>query len=173
MSNFKIILTGIFIFCIIIGLGLFALSKGNSSGQKANLVMWGSIPYEVFETAYKNSSLFSNKQIKISYVKKDSNTFDADFVEALASGVGPDIIISRDDSIYKEQNKLFIIPYKNYTERDFKDRFIEGGELFLSSEGIISLPFIVDPLVMYWNRDMFSTTLFQNPQSIGNKSILL
>ena len=66
MSNFKIVLTAIFAICIVVGIALFALSKGSSTTTAANLVVWGTLPTEVFNAAYKNSSLESNKQISIS-----------------------------------------------------------------------------------------------------------
>lgn len=163
MSTFKIVVTAIFAVCIVVGIGLFALSKGTSSGQSANLLVWGTVPSEAFDTAYKNSSLYSNKQIKITYIKKDSSTFDTDFVESLAEGTGPDIVIIRDDFIYKNRNKLFVVPYANYSQRDFKNNFTETGEIFLDGSGVIALPFILDPLVMYWNRDLFSNNSIAEP----------
>jgi ABC-type glycerol-3-phosphate transport system substrate-binding protein len=163
MSTFKIIVTTIFAASFIVGIILFATYKGSSSQDSADLVVWGTLPSEYFDIAYKNSSLKSNKLIKISYFPKDASTFDADFVEALAEGRGPDIVILRDDYIYKNRNKLFVLPYTNYTQRTFKDTFIEVGEVFLSAEGVVALPFIVDPMVMYWNRDIFSNNLISEP----------
>lgn len=163
MSNFKIVLTAIFAICIVVGIALFALSKGSSTTTAANLVVWGTLPTEVFNAAYKNSSLESNKQISISYVKVPEGTFDADFLEALASGQGPDIVLIKDTSVYKHRNKLFVIPYDSYSARNFKDNFLPVGEIFLSAEGVIALPFTLDPLVMYWNRDMFSNALIPTP----------
>lgn len=164
MSTFKIVVTGIFVAAFVIGIAVFALSKGsNSSGVSANLVVWGTISNQAFDTAYKNSSLKSNKQITITYVQKDSSTFDTDFVEALAEGTGPDIVIIRDDYIYKNRNKLFVIPYANYSQRTFMDTFIETGEVFLAPDGIVALPFTVDPMVMYWNRDIFSNASVSEP----------
>src|SRR3989344_1852239 len=163
MSNFKIAVTAIFAISIVVGIAMFALSKSSSGGDSANLVIWGTVSQEVFDTAYKNSSIVGNKLIKISYVKKDVTSFDNEFVEALAEGRGPDMVILRDDYIYKHRNKLFVIPYKNYTKRSFKDQFIEAGEIFLSGDGVIALPFLVDPLVMYWNRDIFSNSSVARP----------
>ncbi len=165
MINFKFILTAVFSISIVVGLGLFALSKANnSSGEiSANLVVWGTISTDAFRMALQNSSLNNSRTITVSYVKKDVATFDADFIEALADGVGPDIVILRDDSVYNQRNKLFTIPYKNLTERSFKDKFIEEGEIFLSSDGVLAVPFIVDPMVMYWNRGMFSNALVAKP----------
>src|SRR3989344_866358 len=163
MSTFKIVVTAIFAVSFVFGVIIFALSKGDSSGQSANLIVWGTVPVDIFDSAYKNSSLKSNKLIKIAYVKKDSSTFDNEFVNALAEGAGPDIVILRDDYIYKKRNKLFVLPYKNYSQRSFKDTFIETGEIFLAPNGIIALPFLVDPMVMYWNRDLFSNSLISEP----------
>ena len=163
MSKFQLALTGIFAISILVGVALFAMSKGTSSTQAANLVVWGTLPNQIFDAAYKNSSLKENSQIKISYVKKDEATFDADLLEALANGAGPDIVILREDGVYKNRNKIFVIPHDNYSERAFKDNFIEEGELFLTSEGVLALPFMVDPLVMYWNRDLFTNNLISKP----------
>ncbi len=164
MINFKFILTAVFAICIVVGIGLFAISKGKDvTSVQADLVVWGTIPENVFNRAFQASSIVNDKNIRINYSKKDASSFDADFIEALADGVGPDIVVLREDSMYKERNKIFTIPYKNITERDFKDKFIEEGELFLTPEGILALPFIVDPMVMYWNRDLFSSNLIAQP----------
>lgn len=163
--NFKIILISVFSIAIVAGVIVFATSRGGGSSNKvtANLVVWGTVSDFAFNAAQQNSSIANSRDIRISYVKKDVATFDAELVEAIADGVGPDIVILREDSIYKQRNKIFVIPYKNITERDFKDRFIEQGELFLSTEGVLALPFIVDPMVMYWNRDIFSNNVVAQP----------
>ncbi|MDQ5969351.1 MAG: multiple sugar transport system substrate-binding protein [Patescibacteria group bacterium] len=159
MSTFKIVVTAIFAVSFVVGVGLFAVSKGTSSKQTANLVVWGTVSSGVFNQALENSSLKDSKLIKISYIEKNASTFDTEFIEALADGVGPDVVIIRDDYVYKNRNRLLVIPYTNYTERSFKDSFIEAGEVFLSPEGVVALPFTIDPMVMYWNRDLFSNSL--------------
>jgi ABC-type glycerol-3-phosphate transport system substrate-binding protein len=165
MSNFKIALFVIFSACILIGVLIFASSNSSTSGPSANLLVWGTVSSDVFDAAYEKSSLSTNKLITISYVKKDSATFDQNLVEALADGVGPDIILIREDSVYKNRGRIFPIPYENYTERDFRNTFFEGGELFLSSNGVMALPFMLDPMVMYWNRDVFSNNFIaQQPK---------
>jgi ABC-type glycerol-3-phosphate transport system substrate-binding protein len=163
MSKFQIILTGIFCFCIVVGIGLFALSKATSSAQVSNVLVWGTVSRDAFDAAFKNSSLQNNKTVKVAYVEKKVATFDSEFVNALADGIGPDLVILREDYIYKNRSKLFTIPYANYSARAFKDTFIEEGEMFLAPSGVVALPFIVDPLVMYWNRDLFSNALVSEP----------
>lgn len=163
MSNFKIAVLAIFSVSIVASVVMFALLKSPSSTSASDLLVWGTVPKEVFNEAYKNSSLQGNKSIKANYIEKDLSDFEQDFVEALAEGVGPDIVLLREDSIYQNLNKLLVIPYKNFTVRDFKDKFIEEGELFLAGDGVVAVPFMVDPLVMYWNRDIFSNNVISQP----------
>lgn len=163
MSYFRYIILGVFALSIIIGIAVFALSKGNGSTTSANVVVWGTIPETSFSSALIASTISGNKAVKVSYVRKDPQDFDADFVEALAEGIGPDVVLLREDLFYKNRNKLVTIPYKNYSERTFKDTFIEEGEIFLSPDGIVAMPFMVDPMVMYWNRDIFTNNQVSQP----------
>ena len=163
MSNFKIIVLSVFSVAIFIGLLLFAFSKGSSTVGSADLVVWGTISEDVFNSAYKASSISSSKSVKVTYVRKDAADFEQNFIGALADGTGPDVVIMRDDLVLQNRNKIFTIPYKNYSARTFKDTFIEEGEMFLSPDGVTALPFIVDPLVMYWNRDIFSNNNISQP----------
>ncbi len=163
MSPFKIALTSVFAVCMVVGVFLFAFSKYSSSEGKADLLVWGTVPEVAFNSALKASSIARGNIIKVSYVMKDTATFDTEFVESLAEGRGPDIVLLREDLMYKHRNKLFTIPYKSYPEENFKNTFIEQGELFLSAEGVTAIPFIVDPMVMYWNRDVFSNNNISLP----------
>lgn len=154
----------IFSVSIVIGLILFAMAKGTSSGPGAsNLVVWGTVSEEAFTAGYNASSIKENREVAYRYVYKNPADFEADFIEALADGVGPDIVVLREDSLHKNRNKLLIIPYKSYSARDFKDRFIEESELLMTSQGLLGLPILVDPLVMYWNRDIFSNNQITQP----------
>ncbi len=163
MSKFKLGVMIVFGVFIVIAIGVFATNKGGSSSGSGSVVIWGSMSQEWFDAMYRGSGLDKNKTTSISYVEKDESDFDREFIEALAEGRGPDIVILRDDYVYKHRNKLFVIPYKNYTERSFKDKFIEGSEVFLSTEGVIAVPFMVDPMVMYWNRNIFSNNQVSQP----------
>ncbi len=163
MSKFQIALTAVFALAIVVGLVIFGASKSASSAQTSNILVWGTVSPEIFNTVQKNSSLASNKTIQTRYVQKNATTFDTDLVEALADGVGPDLVIMREDSLYKNRNRIFTIPFKSYPEVTFKQNFIEEGEMYLTTDGVLALPFIVDPMVMYWNRDMFSNNFVSQP----------
>ncbi len=163
MSVFQIIFTLVFAAFIIVGVTMFALYQGSGGSDIAQVTLWGTLKKEDFNSFMHNSGLDTDKTITITYVEKDPTTFDHDFVEALASGTGPDIFFLPQDSILTHQDKIFVVPFANYSERTFKDTFIEEGELYTTPQGILGFPFTIDPLVMYWNRDIYSNAGLSRP----------
>ncbi len=162
MSKFQLILTIVFGIFIVMGVLVFSFVR-TSSVPPSYVTIWGTIPQEIFNEVLSQSPLGKSKILILTYVQKNSDTFDQDFVEALASGTGPDVVLLPHEEILKNQSKLFTIPYTSYPERTFKDNFIQEGELFLSSKGVLALPLTVDPLVMYWNRDIFNNANLPTP----------
>lgn len=162
-SKFQLIFTGVFAAFILIGVMIFAFGSRGGGVAISQVAIWGTIPQATFTSVFDKSPLSKSKDIKVTYTEKDVQTFDQDLVNALASGEGPDLIFVRQDAIWKNRNRLFTIPYKNYPERTFRDTFAEEGELFLMPDGVIALPFSIDPLVMYWNRDIFTNANLPKP----------
>ena len=173
MSNFKIAVLSIFSVAIVVGIAIFAMSKSGGGVQSFRLTVWGTISQDAFDQAYRASPLSKDKNAVVTYVKKDQASFDNDFVNALADGVGPDVILLREDQLYKNRNKIFPIPYASFPARTFKDTYIEGSEIFMMPEGIIGVPFSVDPLVMYWNRDIFNNNLISEPPKYWDEVLTL
>jgi ABC-type glycerol-3-phosphate transport system substrate-binding protein len=156
MSKFQLIFIGVFGLFILVGVAIFALGKIGSNQVASNLLVWGFLSEKDWNELANGPTLKQKKNINFTYVQKKEDTFDAEFVEALASGKGPDLFFLNQDSIFKHKDKILPIPYKVISERDFKDVFIQGGEIYLSKNGVLGLPFTVDPMVMYWNRTIFS-----------------
>lgn len=155
MTKFQMILMGVFGVFLIGGIIIFSTYKGSSKAT-VSLTIWGTIPQISFNNIIKETSLYQSKEFNIKYVEKSEGNFDADFIESLASGDGPDIFMLESSNILKYRNKIFPIPYNVFTQRQFKDSFIEGAEVYMAPEGTLALPIYVDPLVMYWNRSMFT-----------------
>jgi multiple sugar transport system substrate-binding protein len=155
---------GAFIFFIIVGAILFSTYRSaDKATTNISITMWGTLPVTDFNSFV--SQYFSNNDLKynVNYVERNPTTFDRDLVEALASGVGPDAIILPEDLIIRYTNKIYTIPYAVLPELNFKETFIQEGELYLNNNGVLALPFMVDPLVMYWNRDIFNNSSVTKP----------
>lgn len=163
MSNFQIALSVIFGFAFLLAVAIFSgfikipdRNAGGIEGATGQVVMWGTIDDGAFRDTIEDFN--RNKDYSLRYVEKKASTFDAELIEALASGKGPDLVLVSQDMLWKYKNKAYIIPYEGYSERVFLDTFIPESEIYLVKEGILALPFTVDPLVLYYNKNTFTST---------------
>lgn len=158
MSQFQIILTSIFAVFILIGVVIFAGFSGNKDATQTvgAVTIWGTADErqigDVITELIKRDKAFGG----VKYIQKDEQEFARLLAEAMAEGRGPDAFLLSQSEILKQQNKILPIPYANFSLRNFKDYFVEEGELYLREDGILALPFMIDPLVMYWNRSIFT-----------------
>lgn len=163
-SPFQIVV--IAIFGLFILAGFFALyftkSKNNQSATATEISLWGTIP--AFYVGNMEKAVKADEAgIKINYREIREDNFDSTLIEALAGGRGPDAIIISHDLILRYQDKIYPIPATMLSERGYIDSYISIAELFMSPWGYLGMPFSVDPLVMYWNRDMFASAGMATP----------
>lgn len=171
-KGFQLAILGIFGAFTILGVLAFAgILPGFSSSSKdknlflGNVVIWGTLPQLATQKVFGDFNTANKDTITIAYTEKSKTTFESELIEALADGVGPDMILIPQDFILRHRNKIYPIPYEVLPERTLKDNFIEEGQLYLGSTGAYAVPFTIDPLVMYWNRDIFSSALVSAPPS--------
>ncbi len=157
MSKFQLIILGVFILCIIAGVVFFAMFKGsgNTDSQIPPITMWGTFPAETFNKYVSEINLSLASSLQITYVQKTQSNFSQDFIAALARGRGPDAILIPADMLLPHFDKIAVIPYKALSQRTFMDTYIQEGQIYRAADGVLALPFAVDPLVMYWNKDTF------------------
>lgn len=157
ITKFQIIVLIVFLIFLVAGVASFALYKGGDSSTSLPAVtFWGTFPADTFNgyLAKVNTSL--SQPITVNYVQKSPSTFSQEFIAALARGQGPDGVLISADMLLPHYDKLVAIPFEAFPQRTFIDSFVEEGNIYLNSAGIIAVPFTIDPLVMYWNRDMFN-----------------
>ena len=172
ISLFQIIVLGVFVAGVIVAIIVIATTKA-SEGQNAigEVNMWGSLDTRTFNTylaALNNSISDKSLRLRINYSEKDSNTIENELLEAIAEGRAPDIMLLPLSSVFSYYNRLWPIPYDYYPERQFLDTFVEGAELFKFNAGIAAMPFTADPMVMYWNRDIFTNAGLPLPPAYWN-----
>jgi len=162
MTKFQIALLGVFGLFLVGGVIIFSVYRGGSK-TAADIVIWGTVSKVDFDQILAKTSLYQSKEYNVIYEEKSEENFDQDFIEALASNIGPDVFMLPSDKIIKHRNKIFPIPYTIFTQRQFKDTFIEGAEIYMAPEGTLALPIAADPMVMYWNRAMFTAAKITEP----------
>ena len=166
MRPFQIILVSLFGALAIGGLIMFATFRGFSGDNdpmRNGVTIWGTLDDRAFTEVLGDISAKDQKWGKVKYYRKDQNTFVTTLVNAIAEGTGPDMIVLPQDLIVLESTKIQPISYAAYSERTFKDSFVDGASVFALPAGIYGIPFAVDPLMMYWNRNTFSSAGFAYP----------
>ncbi len=159
MSTFQFVVTGIFVSLIIIGVGTFALfggAFGGSSGVGA-VTIWGTEPQETVDFVL-GSLLMSDKSFEqVRYFEQDAATYEGALLNAMASGRAPELFMLNHDQLGGFADKILTIPYGTVSQSDFVSSYVDEAQLFLTPQGSLALPFSIDPMVMYWNRDLFAS----------------
>jgi len=153
MSKFQLILLGVFGVLIVVAVVIFSVVGSKNKNVTASITIWGDFSSHEFNTFLNMAGLNQDNSLTVRYVEKLTETLDQDLTEALATGTGPDLVILTQDKLWKHRNKLLLVPYESINERDFKTTFVEEGELFLAAGGVYGFPLIMDPMVLYYNRD--------------------
>jgi multiple sugar transport system substrate-binding protein len=156
MTKFQIIILGIFIACIIGGAIAFATYKGGQSTTLPAVTIWGTLPTDTIQKYVQAINLARGQQLQINYVQVSSSNFNTTLINALAGGTGPDIVLLPQDLLSRYTSKVVPIPYNVLPQRTFMNTYVGGTELYLSSQGVLAVPILIDPIVMYWNRDLFT-----------------
>jgi len=164
MNKFQIILLSVFGFFIILGLVVFSTYKSSTSvNSTVTISVWGTINQTSFDGFITKLKQDKNQQFNLTYTQKDPKTLDSALVEAIATGKAPDAVLFPQELIKRYLDKVYLVDYKTLSQRAFQDSYIQEANIYLNTNGIFAIPFFVDPLVMYWNRDSFSSAGIANP----------
>lgn len=164
-GGFSVFQIGVFIACavgIILAMLIFSgkIPIGEDSADqtlKGRLTIWGTLSGDaVRSTTDQLRQVY--KEVNISYIQKPDATFQADLVNALASGKGPDMVIITPAEVIQNKDRILEIPYQSFPQAAFQGTFIDQGSLFLTSTGVLAFPYVIDPLVMYYNRDLLTSS---------------
>ncbi len=165
MNKMQVIIIAFSVIIVIVALLVFRKEppSTNIDQQTSELVVWGIDPESVFHDMLRVYE--SEFRTRVTYIEKDPRTFDRNILEALASKTPPDLIIAEEDWILSNRDK--IVPPKptivsadlaeqsivNLASSLFIERVADGTKI---QKNIIALPLWLDPLVLYWNKDLFA-----------------
>jgi ABC-type glycerol-3-phosphate transport system substrate-binding protein len=174
-SAFQMVIFGVFAFSIVVGVFVFAgLSGGGENRDIGTVKMWGTFDQNLMDVYIRRLNEQNSQAGNVDYEEIPASLFQSRLVEALANGTGPDLFILDQSNLLRHWEKIQPFSYENtMNRRQFKDTFIDEAEMFLSDAGIRGMPFSVDPLVLYWNRDIFAEAGFANPPAFWDELFLL
>lgn len=168
MKGFQIgilIFFGFFVFLgVLIFSGAVKLGGSKSAAEVASaptLTIWGTLPAKKLSSAIAVSTMGTG--ITVKYVAKDPRTYEEDILNAFAFGGLPDVFLMSQDLITKYESRMITIPYTYFPERTFDDSFVRAADIFKNANGFLGFPIFVDPLVMYYNRDILESKGYTAP----------
>ncbi len=158
MKTFQIVLIGVFMAFIVLAVIVFATAGKGNGGQSVapKVVIWGTLSGEDMYNFIINQNISYADSLRATYVQKNSDTFDQELLKAAANGVSPDLIIVPSDELWSKKDRLTVIPVTSYPDQLYRQTFIEAGQQFRLGNGYLAVPLLSDPLIMYWNRDLFA-----------------
>lgn len=128
----------------------------NENQKSATLELWGFDDERTWNQVlreYKDE----NPRITINYTKKTLENWEIDILNAIARGESPDIFILPSEYLKKFKDKISPAPTLLVTEREIEQQFVEAGKQFLTEKKeVFGIPLYADPLVLYWNKDLFN-----------------
>lgn len=159
---FQLIVTSVFIVAFIIAIIVFsglltpASRSGNSNTVGGNVVIWGTLPREGIQQ-YLTEFNMDNTTYSVSYEQFSPENFQQSLIVALANNTPPDLVLFSSEVFSQIKDKLYVTPFQAYSERTFRNTNIDGAQIFLDKSGIYGFPVVVDPLVVYYNRDILAS----------------
>jgi len=142
-----------------------------SFGGVDEIVIWGIDDPALFKDVIKDYQDQFKK--KVIYEEKDPRTFDRDLLEAIASGNSPQAIITSTDWIAKNRDKIAPAPQTSLRAEDVETAFIDLATMSLIErkefedkpveKTVWGLPLWIDPIVLFWNKDLFNQALVATP----------
>jgi len=164
MSLFQIILIGVFGFGALIGLFVFATYTSNGGGEQiGSVVIWGTIPKDGMEQMLITATQENTSLKSVSYVQKDSATLSSDLASAIATGSSPDLILASQEDLHVLAKFIAPVPLNTLSVNTFNSTFIEGAGVFTAPGGYYGIPFLVDPLVLFFNQSILSSNGIAKP----------
>lgn len=154
-SKFQLVLITVFGALGVAGVLVFALAVSqNTSTAVGAVTIWGTFDEARITAVIRAAADDDGRLTQVTYVKKDPATYESDLAEAIASGKGPDLFFMRQDRALRDAAKTYKIPSTSLSKTQFDSTFLSVASPFITEEGVVGVPLVVDPLVLFWNRDM-------------------
>jgi ABC-type glycerol-3-phosphate transport system substrate-binding protein len=151
-----VVVFGVLMFVALILLRTYQPPPDQNVTQVGVVSIWGDVPAETFDSVLRKIRETDSGFNSVSYKYVPPEDFDAAFVNALADQKSPDLLFMSQERLVKHRSRLQPLSYDTFPLRDFRSAYIDGAEVFALADGLYGVPVAVDPLVLFWNRDIFA-----------------
>lgn len=163
MNKVQIFIIVVSIILAVVATFVFTRESGKSDQTSGGSVLvWGTVSSDIMKPILQAFS--RDTKIKALYVQIDENNFTERLLKAIATDTGPDAIIQRADWIKSNKSILAPLPSGTMSIRDYQNTYVEiASSIFIEGDSIFALPISIDPLVLYWNKDLFNASSLPLP----------
>ena len=129
-----------------------------------DLMVWGVLPEHLVIPQLEQAEIPGVILDNVVYEQMTLDHFKFRFVEALASGIGPDLVLIPHEYILEQAraNRILPIPYEIFPRSVYENLFVDAAKIFLQKEGILAMPLVADPMVVYYNKTMANRELVRS-----------
>jgi len=167
VSLFQGILIGIFGAGALVGLFVFATysSSSTTSDGVGAVLVWGTLPKGQIDNMLTEVTKLDSSMKSVTYVQKNAATLPTDLSAAIATDSAPDLVLASQEQLYSVARFMEVIPESTLSRGVFTDSFVDEGSLFAepNGQGYYGVPFLVDPLILFWNNDILASNGVAKP----------
>lgn len=150
---------GLLFFVALILLSTFSGFGGDSGATIRPVTVWGTLDESAISGRLQSLRNADPQMAQVRYRQVRLEDFNTEVLNAIAADRQPDLVLIPHTLFVQERSKLLPISYESLPRRTIQDTYLEGFELFARPDGMYAVPFLVDPFVMYWNRDIYSNNV--------------
>ena len=169
LSLFQSIIMAIFGLGALIGLFVFATYSGKNNGSNTigTVIVWGTLPQDDMKSVIAGITQIDQSLKSFTYIEKDEATLPADLASAIATGSSPDLVLASQEELLSLTKYLSPIPPASLPARTFQNSFAEGANIVTvpGGGGYWGIPFLIDPLALFSNRRILSSSGIARPPS--------
>lgn len=132
-------------------------SSALNNKKVEEVVLWGPYPQVVLTNFIAEFNKANEQVVKIRYEARAPETYLDDLIESFARASGPDLFVIDEKMLNRLTGKTAEIPYTGYPQRDILNTYADGVDVYFGLTGLKAVPLFIDPLVMYYNRTMYSS----------------
>lgn len=163
LSKTQIVIAGIVLAIVLLLALIFTgvipglRQQGSNDPLKGNLTVWGVFDDEIaVQSTLIAEFTAKHPNVTITYRQLDPRTYEADLVNALAAGTGPDVFYVQNTWLPKHANKLSPRDPKLFNVVNFGELFPQVVVKDFAKDGsIYAMPLYVDTLALLYNKNMF------------------
>ncbi len=164
LRPFELALVIVFLGLIVTSLAVLSVYKAKPDDDGipdiGTVTIWGTLSADGFEEIIRSRNDEDGSFKGVTYLAISPDDFDSELVNALADGVGPDVVFISHEQLVAMRKRIQPVSYEAFPLPDIRSTYTDGAQIFALSDGLYAYPIAADPLLMYWNKDILTTDGF-------------